>query len=148
MLQVENNLDLFMKFGFEIELFGNNHIMIRCVPTIFGVPESEKFILQIIDNIEEIKNNYELKGEKFASMACRAAIKANDKITNLEINSLFEQMEQCENQFTCPHGRPSIVEIPKTELEKMFKRIMQLGKEYYAKDTINNTYRANGSWKN
>ena len=124
MLQVENNLDLFMKFGFEIELFGNNHIMIRCVPTIFGVPESEKFILQIIDNIEEIKNNYELKGEKFASMACRAAIKANDKITNLEINSLFEQMEECENPFTCPHGRPSIVEISKTEIEKMFKRIM------------------------
>ena len=68
MLHVENNLDLFMKFGFEIELFGNNHIMIRCVPTIFGVPESEKFILQIIDNIEEIKNNYELKGEKFATI--------------------------------------------------------------------------------
>ncbi|MGL5346129.1 MAG: DNA mismatch repair endonuclease MutL [Peptostreptococcaceae bacterium] len=124
MLQVENNLDLFMKFGFEIELFGNNHIMIRCVPTIFGVPESENFILQIIDNIEEIKNNYELKGEKFASMACRAAIKANDKITNLEINSLFEQMEECENPFTCPHGRPVIVEISKNEIEKMFKRIM------------------------
>ena len=124
MLQVENNLDLFIKFGFEIELFGNNHIMIRCVPTIFGVPESEKFILQIIDNIEEIKNNYELKGEKFASMACRAAIKANDKITNLEISSLFEQMEECENPFTCPHGRPVIVEISKHEIEKMFKRIM------------------------
>ena len=57
-------------------------------------------------------------------MACRAAIKANDKITNLEINSLFEQMEECENPFTCPHGRPSIVEISKTEIEKMFKRIM------------------------
>ncbi|MGL6105030.1 MAG: DNA mismatch repair endonuclease MutL, partial [Romboutsia sp.] len=124
MLHVENNLELFMKFGFEIELFGNNHIMIRSVPTIFGVPESEKFILQIIDNIDDIKNNYELKGERFASMACRSAIKANDKIANLEINSLFEQMELCENPFTCPHGRPIIVEISKTEIEKMFKRIM------------------------
>lgn len=124
MLHVENNLDLFMKFGFEIELFGNNHIMIRCVPNIFGVPESEKFILQIIDNIEEIKNNYELKGEKFASMACRAAIKANDKIKSIEIKSLFSELETCENPFTCPHGRPTIVEINKTEIEKMFKRIM------------------------
>ena len=124
MLHVENNLDLFMKFGFEIELFGNNHIMIRCVPTIFGVPESEKFILQIIDNIEEIKNNYELKGEKFASMACRAAIKANDKIQSMEIRSLLNELETCENPFTCPHGRPTIVEITKTEIEKMFKRIM------------------------
>ena len=124
MLHVENNLDLFMKFGFEIELFGNNHIMIRCVPTIFGVPESEKFILQIIDNIEEIKNNYELKGEKFASMACRAAIKANDKIQTIEIQTLLNELETCENPFTCPHGRPTIVEITKNEIEKMFKRIM------------------------
>lgn len=124
MLQVEKNLGLFMKFGFEIEIFGNNHIMIRCVPTVFGVPESEKFILQIIDNIEDINNNYELKGEKFASMACRSAIKANDKIKNVEINSLFSQMEACENPFTCPHGRPVLVEISKKEIEKMFKRIM------------------------
>ena len=124
MLQVEKNLDLFMNFGFEIEIFGNNHIMIRCVPTTFGIPESEKFILQIIDNIDEIKNNYELKGEKFASMACRAAIKANDKIHKLEIDSLISQLNKCENPFTCPHGRPIVVEISKKEIEKMFKRIM------------------------
>ena len=124
MLQVENNLDLFMNFGFELEIFGNNHIMIRCVPTVFGIPESEKFILQIIDNIDEIKNNYELKGEKFASMACRAAIKANDKIHKLEIDNLISKLNKCENPFTCPHGRPIVVEISKKEIEKMFKRIM------------------------
>ncbi|CEN93355.1 DNA mismatch repair protein [[Clostridium] sordellii] len=100
MLQVEENIDLFMKFGFEIEVFGNNHIMIRCVPTIFGSPESEKFVLDIIDNIEEIKNSYELKGEKFASMACKSAIKANDTIYEEEINSLLKQIEMCKNPFT------------------------------------------------
>lgn len=124
MLKVESNLDLFLKFGFEIELFGNNHIMIRGVPTIFGNPESEKFILQIIDNIEDLKNSYDLKGDKFASMACRAAIKANDKIHTMEMKKLLSQMELCENPFTCPHGRPTIVEISKKEIEKMFKRIM------------------------
>ena len=124
MLKVESNLDLFLNFGFEIELFGNNHIMIRGVPTIFGNPESEKFILQIIDNIDDLKNSYDLKGDKFASMACRAAIKANDKIHTMEIKKLLSQMEVCENPFTCPHGRPTIVEISKKEIEKMFKRIM------------------------
>lgn len=124
MLKVESNLNLFLKFGFEIELFGNNHIMIRGVPTIFGNPESEKFILQIIDNIEDLKNSYDLKGDKFASMACRAAIKANDKIHTMEMKKLLSQMELCENPFTCPHGRPTIVEISKKEIEKMFKRIM------------------------
>lgn len=124
MLKVEKNLDLFLNFGFEIELFGNNHIMIRGVPTIFGNPESEKFILQIIDNIDDLKNSYDLKGDKFASMACRAAIKANDKIHTMEMKKLLSQMEVCENPFTCPHGRPTIVEISKKEIEKMFKRIM------------------------
>ena len=124
MLKIENNIDLFMKFGFEIEIFGKNHIMIRCVPTIFGTPESEKFVLDIIDNIDEINNNYELKGEKFASMACKSAIKANDTIYEEEINSLLKQIEMCKNPFTCPHGRPIFVEISKTEIEKMFKRIM------------------------
>lgn len=124
MLKIENNIDLFMKFGFEIEIFGKNHIMIRCVPTIFGTPESEKFVLDIIDNIDEINNNYELKGEKFASMACKSAIKANDTIYEEEINSLLKQIEICKNPFTCPHGRPIFVEISKTEIEKMFKRIM------------------------
>ena len=124
MLKVETNIDLFLNFGFEIELFGNNHIMIRGVPTIFGNPESEKFILQIIDNIDDLKNSYDLKGDKFASMACRAAIKANDKIHTMEMKKLLSQMEVCENPFTCPHGRPTIVEISKKEIEKMFKRIM------------------------
>ena len=124
MLTIEKNIGLFLKFGFEIELFGNNHIMIRGVPNIFGTPESEKFIIQIIDNIEDLTNSYELKGEKFASMACRAAIKANDKIHTVEMELLLRQMEECENPFTCPHGRPTIVEITKKEIEKMFKRIM------------------------
>lgn len=57
-------------------------------------------------------------------MACRSAIKANDKIYDIEIKSLLEQLEKCENPFTCPHGRPIMVEISKTEIEKMFKRIM------------------------
>lgn len=100
MLQVEDNIDLFMKFGFEIEIFGKNHIMIRCVPTIFGIPESEKFVLDIIDHIDDINNNYELKGEKFASMACKSAIKANDTIYDEEINSLLKQIEMCKNPFT------------------------------------------------
>ena len=124
MMKIENNMDLFLNFGFEIELFGNNHIMVRGVPTIFGTPESEKFILQIIDNMEDLSSSYDLKGDKFASMACRAAIKATDKIHIIEMKKLLLQMEKCENPFTCPHGRPTIVEISKKEIEKMFKRIM------------------------
>ena len=124
MLDVEKNLNLFMKFGFEIEIFGDNHIMVRGVPNIFGTAQSEKFIFQIIDNIGDLESSYDLKMDKIASMSCRAAIKANDKIHFDEIHSLLSKMEKCENPYTCPHGRPSMVEISKKEIEKMIKRIM------------------------
>lgn len=64
MLDVEKNLNLFMKFGFEIEIFGDNHIMVRGVPNIFGVAQSEKFIFQIIDNIGDLESSYDLKMDK------------------------------------------------------------------------------------
>lgn len=124
MLQVEKNLDIFRNFGFEVEIFGMNNILIRGVPNLFGTPQSEKFILELIDNIDKISNNYDLKDDRFAIMACKSAIKANDRIQNIEIESLFRQLEKCENPYTCPHGRPTMVEISKVEIEKMFKRIM------------------------
>ncbi len=68
--------------------------------------------------------DYDLKDDRFAIMACKSAIKANDRIQNIEIESLFRQLEKCENPYTCPHGRPTMVEISKVEIEKMFKRIM------------------------
>lgn len=124
MLQVEKNLDIFRNFGFEVEIFGMNNILIRGVPNLFGTPQSEKFILELIDNIDKISNNYDLKDDRFAIMACKSAIKANDRIQNIEIEYLFKQLEKCENPYTCPHGRPTMVEISKVEIEKMFKRIM------------------------
>ena len=62
--------------------------------------------------------------QRVQAHVCRAAIKANDRIQSMEIRSLLNELETCENPFTCPHGRPTIVEITKTEIEKMFKRIM------------------------
>ena len=124
MLRVEKNIDVFKNFGFEVEIFGMNNILIRGVPNLFGTPQSEKFILELIDNIDKISNNYDLKDDRFAVMACKSAIKANDRIQNIEIESLFRQLEKCENPYTCPHGRPTMVEISKVEIEKMFKRIM------------------------
>lgn len=124
MLDVEKNINLFMKFGFEIEIFGDNHIMVRAVPNMFAMAQSEKFIFQIIDNLGDIQTSYDLKIDKIASMSCKAAIKANDKIHFDEISSLLSKMENCQNPYTCPHGRPSMIEISKHEIEKMFKRIM------------------------
>lgn len=90
---------------------------------MFKIPESQNFILELIDNIDSINSSYDLKEEKIASLACKKAIKANDKISEFEVKSLLENLSECENPFTCPHGRPIIVEFTKNEIEKMFKRI-------------------------
>ncbi len=121
---VEGNLDFFEKFGFGIEQYGMNSIIIRSVPNMFGQPESEKFIYEIIDELESKDSSYEFKLEKLASKACKSAVKAHDVLYDMEIKKLLNDLSLCVNPFTCPHGRPVIVELTEKEIEKMFKRII------------------------
>ncbi|SFE45152.1 DNA mismatch repair endonuclease MutL [Peptostreptococcus sp. D1] len=119
---VRTNIDSFQKFGFIVEEYGLRNIRILGVPNTFGIPESEKFIFEIIDNIEKIENPYDSKYDDIAEIACKSAIKANDKISYNEARELVSQLEKCENPYTCPHGRPIMTKVTKYEIEKMFKR--------------------------
>lgn len=124
MMKIKNNLDLFKKFGFELEIFGQKSIIIRGVPNIFGKNESEKFIFEIIDQIEMDFDITDFKLDDIASKACKSAIKAYHKIQDIQINKLINDLKKCKNSFTCPHGRPIVVEISKMDIEKFFKRII------------------------
>ena len=66
---------------------------------------------------------YDTKVLTIATMACKAAVKANDKLSITEATAMIEKLLQLENPFTCPHGRPTIIEMTQYELEKRFKRI-------------------------
>lgn len=121
---VISNIDLFKKFGFLIEEYGVRNIRIYGVPNTFGIPESETFVYEIIDNLEKIDNVYDTKYDEIAEIACKSAIKANDKINFNEVKELVKQLECCENPYTCPHGRPIMTKLTKYEIEKMFKRKM------------------------
>ena len=118
------NIDLFERFGFIIEEFGHRNISIRGVPNTFGNPESQRFIYEIIDNIEKIGSIYDTKYDEIAEIACKSAIKANDKISYQEAVELVNQLKECDNPYTCPHGRPKMVKMTKYDIEKMFKRKM------------------------
>lgn len=118
------NIDLFERFGFIIEEFGHRNISIRGVPNTFGNPESQRFIYEIIDNIEKIGSIYDTKYDEIAEIACKSAIKANDKISYQEAVELVNQLKECDNPYTCPHGRPIMVKMTKYDIEKMFKRKM------------------------
>lgn len=122
---VAENIDLFKKLGFIVEEFGTNSVIIRGVPIIFGKPQIKELFLTLIDSIKlDIKSSYEVKLDKIMKIACTNAIKSGDKIKNIEIQSLLDQLSKTENPYTCPHGRPTIIEISKNDIEKEFKRIM------------------------
>ncbi|HLR34405.1 MAG TPA: DNA mismatch repair endonuclease MutL [Tissierellales bacterium] len=121
----KENIDLFRKLGFEIDEFGMNSIALRGVPVLFGKPNYKELFFDILDNFnEDIESNYEMRLEKIMKIACSNAVKAGDEITEIEVYNLFKQLEEIENPYTCPHGRPTIIKMTKQELEKQFKRIM------------------------
>ena len=81
--------------------------------------------MDIIDTIktENINSIYDTKLLNLATMACKAAVKGGDRLTNEEAENLIVKMLSLKNPFSCPHGRPTIIEMTEYELEKKFKRI-------------------------
>jgi DNA mismatch repair protein MutL len=123
---VHQEKELLNKLGYVFEEFGNNSIILREVPVILGQPEARQLFIDIVEKLKdkELVNKISLKEENIIMMACKAAVKAMDNLSEKEINKLFDDLKITENPYTCPHGRPAIIAITKTQLEKMFKRIM------------------------
>lgn len=122
---IEENMSLFLKFGFDIEQFGLSAYAIRKVPFIFKAPVDAKFFNDLLDILvdKNLSNLYDMKIEKIISISCKKAVKANDRLSFIEAKSLIEQILSLENPFSCPHGRPTIIKMTKYEIEKLFKRI-------------------------
>jgi len=123
-LVVVDNKDIFDFFGLKIDDFGFGNIAIRSLPLIFNTEQTTEFFEELKDIIireGKIDLNDKFR-DKLATMACKKAIKANQKIEIMEIESLFQKLNKCENKYTCPHGRPIFVKFTKYEIEKMFKR--------------------------
>ncbi len=122
---LKENLDLFQKFGFDIEEFGDTAYALRSVPFIFKGPSEIKYFTDILDILGDtaLDSLYDTKVHAVATMACKAAVKANDKLSFQEAKVLIEKLLELENPFNCPHGRPTIIEMTEYELEKKFKRI-------------------------
>ena len=122
---VIENMDLFKRVGFLVEEFGTNSVIIRGVPILFGKPQSKDLFLDILDTIgSDIRSGYEVKLDKIIKIACVNAIKSGDKMNDIEIRGLIDQLSTIENPYTCPHGRPVIIEVSKTDIDKEFRRIV------------------------
>lgn len=116
---------LFRELGFEIEDFGGDDIAIRTVPLIFEKPLQPEDFVKILDRLDESyqSEKHEILLEEIASMSCKAAVKAHDKMSVVEYHKLMDELLELENPFNCPHGRPTIISMTRYELEKKFKRI-------------------------
>ena len=122
---LENNIGLFAKLGFDIEKSDGKYYLMS-VPFIFKNPVGSDYLTDILDMITDItpESIYDTKLDAIATMACKAAVKANDKLSNAEAEALIIKLLGLVNPFSCPHGRPTIIELTKYELEKKFKRIV------------------------
>lgn len=121
-----NNYDLFMKFGYDIVEFGGNEFKINAVPSnLYGLHGRDmfmEFVGSLLDNAGYMSN--EVFVRKLSTMACKAAIKGNMRISFQEADALIDQLLKLDNPYTCPHGRPTIISMSEKELEKKFKRVL------------------------
>ncbi len=119
----EENSDLIKKLGFEAKPFGGKSILISGVPPLSKIQSGEVFLKEILSDLEE---RLKAGGEKIKSIsqsfACKGAIKAGDKLSLEEMNSLFDQLFATKEPYSCPHGRPTLIRIPIEEFNKRFER--------------------------
>lgn len=119
--------DAFSQLGFEIEAFGGNEYALRSVPVdLYGCSERELFLAVLDELSQEIGNrgSFQVIEEKIASMSCKAAVKGNNRLSLQEAEQLIDELLTLDNPYNCPHGRPTIIAMTVTDLEKKFKRIV------------------------
>ena len=123
--EVCDNLEKFEELGIVFEEFGDNSYVVREFPG--WIEEDEEQMIKII--VEKVLRNNnitfnELRNDAIAMASCKMSIKANQVLTDVEMNKVISDLYECNNPFTCPHGRPIITKMEKKDLEKMFKRIV------------------------
>lgn len=120
----KDNIKMFEQAGFSLEEFGENTIKLTGVPTICVDLDTKELFLETLDEINTVaRTAKQEKEERFiATVACKAAVKANMALTTQEVESLMDKLLQLPNPFTCPHGRPTAIKMTKYDIERKFAR--------------------------
>ena len=124
--QLRAHKDIFAQLGFEIQPFGDRDYAISAVPQdLFGLTEKE-FFLEMLDQLspDTGKTSMEEVTARIATMACKAAVKGNTRLSTMEADALITELLSLDDPYNCPHGRPTIISMTKSELEKKFRRIV------------------------
>ena len=122
---VERNAATLQKMGIGIEPFGQNAFKIDSLPTFLDISDPVTFMRKVIDGLKSASNGssaMRLGEEMIAKTVCRHAVKANDPLRYLEVEKLISDLLECDLPYCCPHGRPTMIQISNSELEKKFGR--------------------------
>ena len=123
---LQSHMEDFVALGFVIEEFGGNDYAIRGIPLdLYGFAEGE-FFYEVLDELvaEAVTGTPESIRNRIATMACKAAVKGNMRMSRQEMEALIDELLTLDNPYNCPHGRPTIISMSKQEIEKKFKRIV------------------------
>lgn len=123
---MESQLETLRVLGFDLTAFGQKSFKINAVPKLLKDHKIKELLLNILDELQENYQSYStntLIERTLSSLACRAAIKSGDSLTDNERKKLLKKLSQTKTQYTCPHGRPVSIELSLNDLAKMFKRI-------------------------
>ena len=120
----KDNFSLFREAGFILEEFGENTIKLSGVPDVCIDLNTQELFKETLDEINTVaRTAKQEKEERFiATVACKAAVKANMKLAEEEVKSLMDRLLELQNPFTCPHGRPTVIKLSKYEIERKFAR--------------------------
>lgn len=120
--------EYFEKLGFNIENFGGKDYAIRQMPTdLYGCASEKDMFIEILDDLSHeggSEKTPDVINYKIASMACKASVKGNTRMTREEMSELLDELLTLENPYNCPHGRPTIISMSKYEIDKKFKRVV------------------------
>ena len=122
---IEHNLAVLQRMGIGIESFGPDTFKIDSLPSFLDVSDAAQFMRKVIDDLKSASNNasaMRLGEEMIAKTVCRHAVKANDPLRYPEVEKLIRDLLDCDLPYCCPHGRPTMIQISLTELEKKFGR--------------------------
>ena len=117
---VKNNMELFINTGFDIELFGENSIKISGIPDLEYKAKTQNIFMDILDEMltNERTSIKDVEERFIATVACKAAVKANMDLSKPEVENLIQSLLSLNNPYTCPHGRPTTIKISKEYLEE------------------------------
>ncbi len=125
--ELENNLDVLLAMGFEVEAFGGNSFMIRSIPEYIDYHDAGAVVMGFVEALDEDRSG-DLHSADFIDnaikqMSCKSSIRSGDHIQEAEVRSLLEELLKTEHPFSCPHGRPIMFSLNRHDIEKQFKRL-------------------------